>query len=123
MKLLCTVFLALMSFSTMAQSQYLKVAGNWEGSISVEEASFKVVFHIKYENEILSATMDNPDQNAYGLKVDEISFSEGVLKMKSNQAQTSYEGTLNHNIVEGKLSQAGQTYDMKLVKKVKRRSS
>lgn len=107
----------------MAQSQYLKVAGNWEGSISVQETSFKVVFHIKYENAVLSATMDNPDQNAYGLKVDEISFSEGVLKMKSNQAQTSYEGTLNNNIVEGKLSQAGQTYDVKLVKKGKRRSS
>ncbi len=107
----------------MAQSQYLKVAGNWEGSISVQESTFKVVFHIKYENEILSATMDSPDQNAFGLKVDEISFSEGVLKMKSNQAQASYEGILNNNIVEGKFSLAGQTYDAKLIKKVKRRSS
>lgn len=123
MKLFCTIFLTLLSFSSMAQSQFLKVAGVWEGSISVQETSKKVVFHIKYENEVLSATMDSPDQNAFGLKIDEISFKEGDLKMKLNQAQASYEGTLNNNIVEGKWSQGGQTFDLKLVKKVKRRSS
>jgi hypothetical protein len=107
----------------MAQSQYLKVAGDWEGSITAQGESLKVVFHIKYEDEKLSATMDSPDQNAFGLKVDEVSFTEGVLKMKSNQVQGNYEGTLNNKIVEGKWSQGGQVFDLKLTKKTKKRSS
>lgn len=123
MKLLSTVFLTLLSFSAIAQSQYLKVAGDWEGSISAQGTSKKVIFHIKYDGESLSATMDSPDQNAFGLKVDEVSFTEGVLKMKLNQAQANYEGTLNNKIVEGKWSQTGQTFDLKLTKKGKKRSS
>lgn len=107
----------------MAQSQYLKVAGDWNGEVTVQETTRKIVFHIKYENQVLSATMDSPDQNAFGIKIDEISFSEGVLKMKSNQIEGSYEGTFNNNIVEGKWTQSGQTSNLKIVKKVKRRSS
>lgn len=107
----------------MAQSQYLKVAGDWEGTISVQDTSMKVIFHIKYDGESLSATMDSPDQNAFGLKIDEVSFTEGVLKMKSNQVQGNYEGTLKNKIVEGKWNQGGQAFDLKLIKKGKKRSS
>lgn len=123
MRLLSIVFLTLISFTAMGQSQYLKVAGTWEGSISVQETSVKVVFHIKYDGEALSATLDNPDQNVFGIKVDEVSFKEGILKMKSNQVKGDYAGTLNNNTVDGKWEQRGQTFDLKLVKKVKRRSS
>lgn len=123
MKLLSTILLTLMSFGAMAQSQYLKVAGDWEGAITAQGQSLKVVFHIKYENEMLSATMDSPDQNTFGMKIDEVSFTEGVLKMKSNQLQGNYEGTYKNNIVEGKWTQGGQTFDLKLIKKVKKRTS
>ncbi|MCE7992013.1 MAG: hypothetical protein HEP71_08535 [Roseivirga sp.] len=123
MRLLSIVFLTLISFAAMGQSQYLKVAGDWEGSISVQETDIKVVFHIKYDGEALSATMDSPDQNAFGIKVDEVSFKEGILKMKSNQVQGDYEGTLNNNTVDGKWKLGQQTFDLKLSKKVKKRSS
>lgn len=123
MRLLSIVFLTLISFTAMGQSQYLKVAGNWEGSISVEGTDVKVVFHIKYDGETLSATLDNPDQNVFGIKVDEVSFKEGILKMKSNQVKGDYEGTLNNNTVDGKWEQRGQTFDLKLIKKLKKRSS
>lgn len=123
MKLLSIVFLSLISFGSMAQSQYLKVAADWEGSISAGGQTLKVVFHIKYDGETLSATMDSPDQNAFGLKVDEVSFTEGVLKMKVNIAQGSYEGTLNNNKVEGKWTQGGQSFDLNLEKKKKKGTS
>jgi hypothetical protein len=123
MKLLSALLLTILSFGATAQSQYLKVAGDWEGTLSVQGQTLKVVFHIKYESKILSATMDRPDQNVFGIKVDEISFIEGILKMKSNIVQGSYEGTLKNRVVEGKWTQSGQTFDLKLIKKTKKRTS
>lgn len=120
MKLFSILLLSLISFGTMAQrSQYTKVAGDWEGTIKTPTQTHKVIFHIAYDGEKLSATMDSPDQSATGIKVDEVSFVEGVLKMKVNIAQGVYEGTVNNHKVEGKWTQGGQSITLNLVKKRK----
>ncbi len=117
MKLFSILLLSLLSFGTMAQkSQYTKVAGDWEGTIKAPTQDLKVIFHIIYDGENLSATMDRPSQNTTGIKVDEVSFVEGVLKMKVNVAQGSYEGTLGHFKVEGNWSQSGQSFQLNLEK-------
>ncbi len=117
MKLFGILLLSLISFGSMAQkSQYTKVAGVWQGTISAQGQTRKVLFHITFDGTELSATLDSPDQNATGLKVDEISFVEGVLKMKVNVVQGTYEGTLGNNKVEGKWSQWWQSIDLNLDK-------
>jgi len=120
MKLLSILILSVISFASMAQqSQYAKIAGDWEGTLAAQGQEFKVIFHIKFEDGKLSATLDSPDQNATGLKVDEVSFVDGVLKMKSNQVQGTYEGTVINNMkTEGKWAQGGMSFDLNLVKKV-----
>ena len=120
MKLFSIILLSLLSFGSMAQkSQYTKVAGDWEGTIKTPAQTNKVIFHITYDGEKLSATMDSPDQNVTGIKVDEVSFVEGVLKMKVNIAQGGYEGTVNNHKIEGKWTQGGQSIDLNLKKKRK----
>ena len=123
MRLVGILFLSLLCYSGMAQSKYLKIAGDWEGTINAGSKPLKVVSHIKYEDAQVSATLDTPDRNAYGLKVDEISFVDGVLKMKSNIVNGSYEGIVNNNKVEGKWSQAGQSFELNLSKKLKKGAS
>lgn len=125
MKLLSILILSVISFGSMAQqSQYAKIAGDWEGTLASQGQEFKVIFHIKYDDGKLSATLDSPDQSAIGLKVDEVSFVDGVLKMKSTQVQGTYEGTVINNLkTEGKWVQGGMTFDLNLVKKVKESKS
>lgn len=124
MKLLSLLILSLISFGSLAQtSQYTKVAAKWEGTITQGDKSVKVVFNIKYENKKLSATLDLPDQNAYGLKVDEVSFKDGDLILRSKIVRGTYEGTLMQNKVEGKWTQDGKTTDMVLKRKGSRISS
>lgn len=125
MKLLSILILSVISFGSMAQqSQYAKIAGDWEGLFSAQGQEFKVIFHIKFEDGKLSATLDSPDQSAIGLKVDEVSFVDGVLKMKSNQVQGTYEGTVINNLkTEGKWTLGGMSFDLNLLKKIQKSQS
>ena len=113
-------------FLTTGQNDDLnKAVGNWEGVISIPAAGVElpVVFHVKKDDKgKLISTMDSPDQNAFGIKVDETSFKEGVLEMKINQAQGAYKGTLKNGVFEGTWTQAGQTFELKL-KKAKRKGT
>ena len=43
----------------------------------------------------LSATMDSPDQSAYGLPLSDVTFADGVLKFALRQANGVFEGRLN----------------------------
>lgn len=123
MRVLSILLFSMISLAGMAQSKYLKIAGDWEGSISNQGQSLKVVFHIKWDGENVSATMDSPDQNAFGLKVDEVSFVDGVLKMKSTVVQGNYEGTVNNNKIEGKWRQGAGEFELNLSKKRKKGTS
>ena len=124
MKFLGILLLSIISFGSMAQNQYARLAGDWEGTISAQGQTLKVIFHITYNGEKLSATLDSPDQGATGLKVDEVSFVDGVLKMKSNVVQGTYEGVVTKFIkAEGKWSQGGMSVDLNLAKKTKKGTS
>ena len=125
MRLLSILTLCLICLSGMAQSKskYLKIAGEWKGVINVEGDPVEVVFHIKYDGSAVSGTMDIPDQNAFGLKIDEITFVDGDLKMVSKIVEGTYEGVVNYNKVEGKWKQFGKTFDLLLKKKLRKRSS
>ena len=111
--------------ATSQNDEMNKIIGNWEGTISIPAAGVElpVVFHIKLDDKgKLISTMDSPDQNAFGIKVDETSFKDGVLEMKINQAQGAYKGTLKEGSFEGTWTQLGQTFELKL-KKAKRKGT
>lgn len=124
MKLLSVLILSLISFGGLAQtSQYTMVATTWKGTTTGTDKPIKLVFHIKYENKILSATMDLPDQNAFGLKVDEVSFKDGDLILRSKIVQGHFEGTYMQNRVEGSWTQKGKTSKLVVKRKKSRTTS
>lgn len=122
MKAVFTLFLSTLLFTQT--SDPLKVVGNWEGNISVQGTTLKIVFHIKNQDGKLEATMDSPDQNASGFQLENVTFKDDVLKMNLNlqQAKGSYEGKLKDGKFEGKWTQLGQTVELNL-SKIKRRGT
>lgn len=94
-------------------------SGNWEGTLQAPGVNLKVIFHITNNQGVLSATMDSPSQDAFGLKMDEVKFSNNTLEMSIKQAGGSYKGTLKEGKFVGKWMQSGQTFDLEL-KRIKR---
>lgn len=92
------------------------ITGNWEGKLEVPGASMKLVFHISNKDEVLAATMDSPDQNAFGLKMDVVKFSKNELEMTMNQIGGTYKGTFKDGKFEGKWYQSGQSLDLNLTR-------
>lgn len=115
MKTLITLFFSLFLFSASGQDDPNLAAGNWGGALALPGGqSLKIVFHVVNNKGELSATMDSPDQGAYGLKMDEVNFKEGKIEMTMNQIQGTYKGTLKDGKFEGTWSQSGQTFTLNL---------
>ncbi|MCI4671369.1 MAG: alpha/beta hydrolase [Bacteroidia bacterium] len=69
-----------------------KPLGDWEGKLEVGAQSMRIIFHISEEEGVLAATMDSPDQGAYGIPVSEISFEAPKLNIKLDRLFINYTG-------------------------------
>jgi len=121
MKLIVTLFLSLFIFSASAQDDPTQAVGNWSGSLNLPGGqSLKIVFHVTSNKGALSATMDSPDQQAYDLKMDKVTYSDSTIEMSMNQIQGVYTGRLKEGKFEGTWSQAGQEFPLTLERVVKK---
>ena len=115
MKLILTIIFSL--FMVVPQDNDPNLAtGNWEGKIEGPGVSLKIVFHVINQEGVLSATMDSPEQDAFGYKMDEVKFSDNVLEMSIKQFGGTYKGTLKEGKFEGKWTQGGQNFDLNLTR-------
>ena len=55
------------------------ITGDWYGLLQIEGLSLRINLHINQDKDNLSATIDSPDQGAYGITVDKISFIENMV--------------------------------------------
>lgn len=91
------------------------ITGQWNGALKVQTVQLRLVFNIKKTESGFSATMDSPDQGAFGIPVTSMSFENDVLKISITNANIKYEGTLGEdNIIIGVFNQAGQSFPMNL---------
>ena len=87
------IFVASLAF---AQAPASPVAGAWEGAIAVGAVKLRLGVTISAQPDgQLTATMDSPDQGAYGMRLSDVSFADGVLKFALRQANGAFEGRLN----------------------------
>ncbi|WP_111318614.1 alpha/beta hydrolase family protein [Algoriphagus chordae] len=101
----------LFSVSSFAQD----ITGQWNGALKVQTVQLRLVFNVKKTESGYSATMDSPDQGAFGIPVTSTSFENGNLKISITNANINYEGTLgDDNIIIGVFTQAGQSFPMNL---------
>jgi pimeloyl-ACP methyl ester carboxylesterase len=119
--LLLTPFLATgssLALTTAAQAQgttQKSVVGDWNAALDVSGVKLRLVLHITATGDTLTGTLDSPDQGAVGLKIDSLSFKDGVLKFEMNALGGTYEGKQSSDgkEIDGQWSQQGVSLPLK----------
>ena len=122
MKLLFTLALTLLMSTQETQFKYV---GNWEGALNIEAQNVKLplVFKIREKEGKLNATMDSPDQGAYGMAFDKAVYEEGKLTLTMTQANGVFVGKLEEGKIVGTWTQNGMSFDLSMTKIVRKGKS
>lgn len=74
----------------------LSVVGDWAGSLDVNGSPLPLVIHVRKDPAGgLSATLDSPQQGAYGTEASEVLFEQGALTVRISSANASFTGALD----------------------------
>lgn len=107
--LILFVFASSYSFAQNAE-------GAWLGNLSVPGATLKIVFNISKSNTGYTATMDSPDQGAYGIAVSEVTIKGENIHIEISAAKIVFEGKLAGDSITGKFLQNGMEFPMVLIR-------
>ncbi len=111
--------LLLSKFDLAAQAAApFAATGSWAGKLDVGGQMLPLVFHVTESAGQLSATLDSPDQGAFGLPVSEVSYSAPTLHLKATKIGFSYEGahTSSADTLLGHFEQGGHRMPLTLVR-------
>src|SRR5690606_31300970 len=104
------VFFAVMlqSFAMNAQSSQ-KFIGTWEGTLSVG-IDLRLVFHVEETGQgKFKATMDSPDQGAFGIDCDAVAIDNGSITISMAVIGAKYEGRMvNDSAINGNFTQGNE---------------
>ena len=92
------------------------IAGDWSGVLEVGPQKLPLVFHVHSKGDRLTATMDSPAQNGFGLPVEKAAFDGKTLRLEMTAIGAAYRGTLSEDARElrGTFRQAGATFPLNL---------
>jgi hypothetical protein len=109
MKSLIIVLIAVLSFQINTQAQ--DIVGDWNGLLTYQETTLRIVFHVASQNGNYITTMDSPDQGATGIFMEITTFEDGKLTIKSSGLQMEYTAELDEKgeSLKGTFNQAGVT--------------
>jgi len=98
-----------------------RFAGSWSGRLDIGAIKLRLGLNFRDTSGILAATLDSPDQGAYGIKTDKTTVEGGVIRVEANALMASYEGTIQQGdtLISGKWLQGGKTFDLLLHKTIK----
>lgn len=112
------VSLALLPTILLAQ-QNQHFVGSWMGKLNVGAAELRLGVNLKADSAgLLHATLDSPDQKAYGLKTDKTTINGSKIVIEAKMMMAQYEGTLQvgDSTINGTWTQGGKTFDLNLKK-------
>ena len=113
-RLLCTTLLVTLAcLVTVA----LDFTGEWKGSIVVQNDSIPLVLHLVQTEEGFTASLDSPEQQAYGMKVT-ARVNDDRLEASVPEIGASYTAKLDGNTLDGTYSQMGFSAPLKLTREV-----
>ncbi len=93
------------------------ICGDWVGNLETQGMRLKIVFHITQQRDILSGTMDSPDQGAYGLNLNAIQFKDPSVLFDLSVFGIKYLGNLvGKDSISGVFSQGDFTTVLHLKK-------
>ena len=112
-KLTIILLTALIALTAFGQD----ITGKWNGMLKVQGTQLRLVFNISQAGNAYNATMDSPDQGAFGIPVTSVSYENSILKLEILTAGIRYKGTLDKDSVfVGAFKQRGQSFPLNLTK-------
>lgn len=117
-------YFILFSFLTMAScteaqtsSNFTDITGDWHGLLEVSGMKLRIIWHVSADEQgKLSATMDSPDQAAFGIPVSETTYEDGMLSFRMPGMLLEYTGKPNEtfNLVHGTFKQGAFSTELEL---------
>ena len=94
------------------------IDGAWAGTLDAGGTKLRAVFHITNTADGLTATMDSPDQGAYGLPVTSVNRSGSSLKLELKPIGGAFEGKISGDLatIEGTWTQGGGSFPLTLMR-------
>ncbi len=93
------------------------ISGKWNGILDINGTKLHIVFNIKKTLNVVTVTMDSPDQNAYGIKASKAEYENSTLRIEISNANIEYLGTLNEDDkLVGVVKQSGSIFPAILTK-------
>ena len=105
------------TYPSIAALQGPSLIGDWQGKLNTGAISLRIVFHIKADPAgKLTATMDSPDQSAYGLPVGDVTIADKAVKFDLPAVHGSLTGTLDDSgkVITGRWEQGGASLPITL---------
>jgi fermentation-respiration switch protein FrsA (DUF1100 family) len=96
------------------------IDGAWRGTLDLEAAKLRVVFHIVNTVAGLTATMDSPDQGAEGMPTTSVTRDGPRLKIEAKNIAGVFDGKIaaDRSSIDGSFTQMGAVHAL-LLKRVK----
>lgn len=92
------------------------ITGDWGGTLKIGPQSLKIVLHITAADSGYAATLDSPDQGAFGLPVDSVLYNAPQLVMKQLGLKATISGTVAGDSLRGIFVQGGIPLPLTLVR-------
>ena len=109
---------ALLAFGLAASAQEeLDFSGTWKGTIHVQQFSIPLVLHLDQAGQELTATLDSPEQQAFGINA-KAKVNGSKIKVDVPEIGASYSATLEGNTLDGTYSQMGFSTPLQFTREV-----
>ena len=107
---------------TFASDKGFPLEGDWKGTLVTDQGEIPVIFHIiKNSDDTFTATLDSPDQEAFGIPIDSVEFEEHTVRMWSAAVQGGFTAELAEDKpdeIVGTWEQMGNTLPLTLTRVV-----
>lgn len=120
MKRFLLSLLLLLPFVVSAQS----LRGDWSGKLSLPMGKLRMVIHLTEEAGRWSATLDSPDQGAYGLRADEVHVSGDSLRMELRSLRLTYTAVRTaDDKLSGNFQQGGMSLPLDMERSIEKQDA
>ena len=81
------------------------ILGEWNGILSIGGQQLSLIFHIEKTGSAFSGSLDSPDQKAFGIKADKVTYAKDTLELIISKLGLSYKGHLDDTTISGEFTQ------------------
>lgn len=109
------LWLALIGTTASAQS----IVGDWYGMLDLPGAKLRIVFHLTQTDNGYAATLDSPDQSAFGLPAGETTVVNNILEIKMPNLGAHFKGGFDEatQTIAGTFTQGGAALPLNMGRK------